>query len=93
MTLYGVTTDYDYSADHKREKIDVWSGAWFSVWEATGLSLPNNTGYMLTTYNGDKIRVSCGSPQTDANYRDIDAAINTALNAHHANRGDWKMTA
>lgn len=79
-TLFGVTTDYDYTG--KRERIEVWSGPFSNVWEASGLSLPGGGGYMLTTYNGDKVRVECSTPRNSTNYIEIDAAITSALNAH-----------
>ena len=90
MTYYGVTTDYEYSATHKRHRLEVWSGPFFSVWEGTAYSLPSG-GYMVTTYNGDKVRVACPSPRDADNYSDVDAAINEALNAHHAARGDTRL--
>ncbi|MCK9600459.1 MAG: hypothetical protein M0R06_15545 [Sphaerochaeta sp.] len=87
MTRYGVTTDYDYSAEHMRHRIRVWSGAWYGAWEADGYSLPNNAGYMLTTYNGDKIRVLCPCPRGDDNWQAVDDAISDALVAHYEKRG------
>jgi hypothetical protein len=91
MTVYGVTTDYEYSATHKRHRLMVWSPPWFSVFEAEGYSLPNGKGYMLTTYNGDKVRVSCPAPRNSNNYEAVDAAISDALNAHHAAIGTFQM--
>lgn len=85
-TRFGVTTDYEYSATHSRDRLEVWSGPFFSVWEATGLSLPRGGGFMLTTYNDDKIRVTCPARRTSANYEEVDAAISAALNAHYAKR-------
>lgn len=85
MTRYGITTDYDYNAGHKRDRIDVYSGPWYHTWDAEGYSLPNGDGYMLTTYNGDKVRVSCPTPRNDGNYLQVDEAINAALNHHFAN--------
>lgn len=81
---YGVATDYEYRG--KRDRVLVWSGAFYSVLEASGLSLPSG-GYMLTTYNGDKIRVSCPSPRTDENFLAVDEAIDAALRAHYAKAG------
>ena len=85
--MYGVTEDYDYTATHKRARIVVWSGAFFSVFEAEGFSLPKGDGYMLTTYNGDKVRVECPIERTDDNYQQFDAAITAALDAHYAGNG------
>ncbi|MGW5267190.1 hypothetical protein ACWEQ4_00930 [Rhodococcus sp. NPDC003994] len=85
--MFGVATDYEYSATHVRQRITVWSGAFYSVREAEGLSLPNGDGFMLTTYNGDKVRVSCPSPRTEDNYEAVDTAIDAALRAHYAERG------
>lgn len=87
MTHFGVMKDYDYSATHKRERLTVWSPPFASVYEAEGLSLPNGDGYMLTTYNGDKVRVTCPTPRDEANYQAIDAAISAALNEHFAAKG------
>lgn len=84
MPIYGVATDYEYTETHMRERIDVWSGPFMSVFEATGLSLPKRDGYMLTTYNGDKIRVSCPVPRNDSNYREVDAAVSKALEVYYA---------
>lgn len=82
---YGTTTDHDYSAEHVRQKIDVWTGPWFHEHVATGLSLAD--GFMLTTYNGDKVRVSCPSPRDDENYTQVDAAIADAMKQYEAARG------
>lgn len=84
---YGVTTDYDYSAEHKRQRIEVWTGPWFHSFEAEGYSLPSG-GFMLITYNGDKVRVPCDSPRTESNYEDVDKAIDYALKGYHILRGD-----
>jgi hypothetical protein len=79
MSKYGVRTEYDYNDTHKRDCVTVWSGAFSLVYEATGFSLPRNDGYMLTTYNGDKIRVSCPCPRTESNYLEVDAAVCDAM--------------
>lgn len=87
MNRLGVTTDYDYNAEHKRSRIEVWSGPFYHVFEAVGYSLPKGDGYMLTTYNGDKVRVVCPVPRGRDNYGDVDAAIDKALKDHFAARG------
>lgn len=84
MSRYGVTTDYDYNQTHKRERLRLWSGTFFDQFEATALSLPNGAGYMLTVYAGQKIRVSCPAPRTDANYQQVDTALSEALTAYYA---------
>ena len=81
MTKYGVTSDYEYNATHRRERLDIWSGPFCDVWEAEAYSLAG--GYMLTTHSGDKVRVVCPTPRQDDNYEEIDAAINEALNKHY----------
>ena len=83
---YGVMTDYDYNSEHKRERISVWSGQFMGTWEAEGYSLPKRDGYMLTTYNGDKVRVACAM-RDDSTYQEVDAAISTALTEHYAKIG------
>lgn len=83
MTNYGTATDYEYTtATHKRERLVIWSGPFCSVYEGEALSLPKRDGYMVTDYNGDRIRVVCAVPRTEANYLEVDAAISAALNAH-----------
>ena len=81
--LYGVTTDYEYASKHERDRIEVWSGSFMSVWEAEGYSLPKGGGYMLTTHNGDSVRVECPTPRNERTYQEIDAAINEALNGFY----------
>jgi hypothetical protein len=84
--MFGITTDYEYSSTHKRDRLDVWSGPFYSVWEAEALSLPKRDGYMLRTYNGDRVRVTCPVGRTDDNWQEIDAAISDALTEHHRQR-------
>ena len=78
MRRFSVATDYEYNKTHKRDRITVWSGQFCDTWEASGFSLPNG-GYMLTTFNGDKIKVECPNPRTEANYQEVDAAVCTAM--------------
>lgn len=89
-TRYAVAGDCDYGETHKRERLTVWSGTWCDVFEAEGLSLPGRDGYMLTTYNGDRVRVACPM-RTDDTYEEVDAAISEALNRHHEARGDVRL--
>ena len=79
---FAVSDDYDYNETHKRRRIQVWGGSWWSVWVAEGLSLPKGDGFMLRTYNGDRVRVTCPIVRTDDNYEQVDRAINDALVAH-----------
>ena len=84
MTIrYGIATDYDYSAEHKRQRLVVWTGPFYSSYEGEAYSLPNNDGFMVTTYNEHKIRVTCPAPRDQDNYQQVDDAINLALNAHY----------
>lgn len=83
---FGVTEDYDYGATHKRSKIDVWSGPFYHTREGTGFSRANGRGFIITTYNGDKVTVDCASPRTDDNYIEVDKAIDAALAAHYAKK-------
>ena len=78
MTLYGVTTNYEYNASHRRDRVDVWSGGFMSDHEATGYSCGD--GYMLHLDYGGKVRVQCPIPRNDVNYIEVDAAINAAMN-------------
>jgi hypothetical protein len=52
MTKFSVATDYEYNKTHKRDAISVWSGAFCQDWEASGIALPGNRGYMLTLNGG-----------------------------------------
>ena len=79
MTRFGVTTDYERNAVLKRDYLRVWSGPFYGVHEADGVSLPKGDGYMLTTCSGDKVRVVCPTPRNDENFAQIDAAISEAL--------------
>lgn len=82
-----VWTDFDYAASHKRHRIVVWSGPMYKTFEAEGLSLPWGQGYMLTTYNGDKVRVKCSAPRDPLNSEEVDLAIRSALLAHYKKVG------
>lgn len=69
----------EYTARFGREELTLWSGAFASDYEGAALELPRHDGYMVTTWQGDKVRVACESPRTDTNYRRVDAAIRLAL--------------
>lgn len=81
MTTFGVATDYEHT-QFGRQMLQVWSGPFFGVWEAQGVALPKSDGFMLTTYNGDKVRVTCPAPRDESNFHEVDAAISNALTAH-----------
>lgn len=83
MTYYGVMTDYEHNLTHKLERLQVWCGPFASIWVAEANELPRHSGYMLSLYGDEKLRVECPSPRTSENYEQIDAAINAALNAHY----------
>jgi hypothetical protein len=91
MARYGITEDYDYNVEHKRKRLHVWSGPFFHTFEAEAYTLPKGDGYMVTTYNGDKIRVACPAPRDDRNYEEVDKAISEALNRHHEEAGRVKL--
>lgn len=92
MTHYGIMTDYEYSSTHKRQRLTVWSGSFCESLEGEALSLPSG-GFVVTAYNGDKVRVSCPSPRTDANYMEVDAAIGDAMRAYETTRGSVSLNA
>jgi len=79
--LYGVAAAYRKMFG--REVIEVWTGPFMLTWEAEGVALPKGDGYMLKTYAGHKVRVTCPSPRTDDNYEEVDRAINDALNNYY----------
>lgn len=93
LMSYGVMTDYEYGATHKRERITVWSPPFASVFEAEGYSLPKRDGYSLTTYNGDRLIVRTGGVRRDDNFCEVDRLIAEALVAHYAQRGDVALMA
>ena len=80
--MFGIATDYEYSATHKRQRLIVWSGSFMSTFEGDALSLKD--GFMVTTYNSDKVRVTCPSVRNETTYREVDDAISAALDAHYA---------
>lgn len=83
--MYGVTTNYDKTL-FGREVIDVWSGSFMSDWEAEGVALPKGDGYMLKTYAGDKLRVTCEAPRTNDNFMRVDEAISNAMKRYYEER-------
>lgn len=80
---YGVVHDYDYTASHKRERLSIWSSSFMSQYEGEAYTLPKGDGYMVHVEYGPKLRVQCPTPRTDANYVEVDAAINKAINDHY----------
>jgi len=89
-THCGIAIDYEHK-HFGREILNVWSGAFFSVWEGEAIQLPRADGYMVRTCNGDRVRVTCETPRTNENYQRVDAAISAALNAHDEARGARTM--
>lgn len=89
MTNYGIRTEENTLFG--RQQITVWSAPFMSTLEAWGTALPRRDGFMLTTYNGDKVRASCPAPRTEENYKEVDAAISAALDAHFTERGAVPM--
>ena len=87
MATMGVRTEYEMNSSRKRDYLTVWSGSFFSVYEAIGVSLPKNNGYMLTTYNGDRVKVACPAPRNESNYIEVDEAITKALAEHYERIG------
>lgn len=81
--FFGVASDDDYTATHKRERLVIWSGPFMSNYEGEAFTLPGGDGYMVTTYGGDKVRVECPTPRTDANFQAVDDAISSSLVAHY----------
>ena len=82
MAKFSVATNYEYNKTHKRDAITVWSGPFCQEFEASGIALPGNRGYMLTLYGGKKLRVECPCPRTEENYAEVDAAIDAAMEQH-----------
>lgn len=87
MTAMGVRTEYEMNSSRKRDYLTVWSGSFCSVYEAIGVSLPKMNGYMLTTYNDDRVKVTCPAPRSESNCLEVDAAITKALSEHYARIG------
>tara|TARA_R110002020_G_scaffold404912_1_gene614954 strand:- start:2185 stop:2457 length:273 start_codon:yes stop_codon:yes gene_type:complete len=87
--MLGISTDYEYSSTHKRQRLVIWSGSFFGTLEGDALSLKD--GFMVTTYSGDKVRVTCPPVRNESTYRQVDDAISAALDAHHVARGDFQV--
>ena len=68
---------------HKGCRINVYSGPFFQVYEASGLLRDGAKQVTLHTYCGGRViaRFPSGvvGPRTDSNYAAIDSAISTAL--------------
>ena len=87
MANLGVRTEYEMNRHRKRDYLTVWSGSLYSVYEAIGVSLPGMNGYMLTTYNDDRVKVTCPAPRSESNYAEVDEAVTKALSEHYARVG------
>lgn len=86
---YGVRTEYDYNADHKRFKVTLWSGSFYSTPEGEALALPSGVGWSLWPFPamGGSVRVLAPTPRTEDNYREVDAALSDALNQWYIDNG------
>lgn len=85
MNRYGVATDYEYSASHKRGRVTIWSGPFCGVYEGDALTLPGNAGYVVTmAVDGSKVRVDCPAPRDESNYQNVDDAISAAVAAWYS---------
>lgn len=71
-----------------RERLRLWTGAFMSDPVGVAEELPKRDGYMVTVgqYGWVKVRVTCPSPRTNNNYREVDAAIAAAFDV----AGYWK---
>lgn len=71
----------EYEPQFGRQRLTLWSGAFASIYEGQALELPGHNGYMVSMYDGRKLRVLCESPRSGDNYSRVDAAISDALSA------------
>jgi hypothetical protein len=80
MTFFSVRDEDDPTFG--RQKLTLWSGPFASNYEGTAMELPGHDGYMvMLDYGRGGVRVTCPSPRTDANFIEVDEAINAALKA------------
>ena len=89
MQMFGV------AGEHRTPKgcwINIYSGPFFLVYEASGLLRDGAKQVTLRTYTGDKVVVTFGAgivgPRTNSNYLAIDGAISAALIDHYNARGE-----
>ena len=69
----------EYTTTFGRQSLTVWSGAFASDYIASALELPKRNGFMVTLYDGRKIRVQCPAPRTEKNFHQVDDAISAAI--------------
>jgi hypothetical protein len=84
---YGFTEDYERNERTKLHHMEVWSGAFMSDFEGWADELPKRNGYMITLdWMRGKVRVACPSPRNDDNWREVDEAINKAMNDYYESK-------
>jgi hypothetical protein len=69
----------EYAPKFGRQVLTLWSGSFYSTYEAEAVELPKHDGYMLHIEYGPKVRVTCASPRTNENYESVDAALVAAF--------------
>ena len=69
----------EYAPKFGRQHLTLWSGPFCEQFEGCATELPRHDGFMVTLYNGDRIRVACESPRDDDNFHRVDAAIRAAI--------------
>lgn len=71
----------EYAPKFGRQRLTLWGGSFASDHYGDALELPKRDGYMVTLYDGRKVRVTCETPRTEENYLSVDAAISEAVTA------------
>lgn len=69
----------EYAPTFGRQNLTLWEGAFLSDYVGHAHELPRGDGFMVTTYSGRKVRVSCPAPRTAENYQAVDEAIASAV--------------
>ena len=83
--MYGVRND---ARTKTTETLTLWSGSFMAVYEATGKARDSAHQMTMTDYSGEKFVVvlpdNVTFPREDANYEEIDRAINNSYDKHNA---------
>lgn len=77
----------EYAPRFGRQVLTLWSPPFASVFEGEAVELPAHDGYMVTTFDGRKVRVACDAPRTDENFLRVDSAIETAVESAASDAG------
>ena len=79
MTSYAIRDEH--APRFGRQSLTLWEGAFASSYAGEAVELPGHDGFMVNMRYGPQLRVTCPAPRTEANFLEVDSALNAAIAA------------